>query len=59
MQPAYDLPIDVGWPEELESKDWRELPDLDDDEYENDEDSPTPQHVIDILGFDPDELDEG
>lgn len=55
MKPVYDIEADVGWPEAIEDADWRDLPDLDDDDLENDEDEPASEHVIDLLGFDPDE----
>lgn len=46
----------VSWPDHVPVTDWRKQPDPDPDDEGNDEDIPTPQYVIDILGFDPDEL---
>ena len=54
------LPIDLSWPSGIDPSRWRDMVGHDnDDDYENDEEEePTEQHVIDQLGFDPDELDE-
>ncbi|MEL0117212.1 MAG: hypothetical protein VW739_05820 [Pelagibacteraceae bacterium] len=58
MKPVYDLEADVEFEEEL---DWREVVDPDgknDEALDNDdEDQPTPEYVIDALGFDPDKED--
>ncbi len=51
-----DLIIDWG---NTDPANWRNLPDPEEEneeDIENDVDVPTPQYVIDMLGFDPDEL---
>lgn len=55
MPQAYDLPVDVEWPSEVD-KDWRDLPEPEGEEYDDDEEHPAPQYVIDVLGVDPDDL---
>lgn len=55
MSRLYDLKADLQWPPEVEDN-WRDLPDPEGDEYDDDEDRPAPQYVIDVLGVDPDEL---
>ena len=57
-KPAYDLPIDVEWPQSLEDVDWRMLQDLEQDAYEDDEDLPASAWLVEALGFDPDEEDD-
>ena len=47
------LIIDWG---DTDPANWRNLPDPDEGDDGNDEDLPTQQYVIDMLGFDPDDL---
>lgn len=54
MTPVYDLDADIDFEDSDPSK-WRDLPDS--DRTEDDEDIPTPRHVKVVLGFDPDEED--
>lgn len=56
--PAYEdlgLGLDVEWEGLSDDVDWRDLGDA--DNFDDDEDAPASQDVIDLLGFDPD--DEG
>ena len=54
--PIYDLPAEASWEGGIDPRDWRNLPEPEGDEYDDDEDMPAPQWLIDVLGFDPDEL---
>lgn len=51
--------VEPTWVEGVDPTDWRNLPDEDgdDDALDRDESLPTPQYVIDVLGFDPDDED--
>ena len=51
--------VEPTWVEGVDPADWRNLPDEDgdDDALDRDESLPTPQYVIDVLGFDPDDED--
>lgn len=53
------MTVTPTWSEGVDPSDWRNLPDEDgdDDALDRDESLPTPQYVIDVLGFDPDEED--
>jgi predicted ABC-type ATPase len=56
-----ELPLDIGWPEEIVPEDWRDQPDpdnqhLSDDELDDDEEGSAPDYVKAVLGFDPDDL---
>jgi len=51
--PLYDTDADAKW--DVNPADWRNLPDS--DLTDDDQDVPTPKHVKDVLGFDPDEED--
>ena len=51
------LPVDLYWPETVDPENWRNQPDPDGEE-ENDEEVETPSYIISILGFNPDEFDE-
>ncbi len=53
MTPLYDTNADAEWGSDPNN--WRDLPDS--DTTDDDQDVPTPQHVKDVLGFDPDEED--
>jgi hypothetical protein len=52
-EPVYDTRADVEW-DGVDPADWRDLPD--DGDEDDDEDLPAEQWLIDVLGFDPDEI---
>lgn len=61
MSKEYELETGsvVSWIDGVDPEDWRDEAD-DEDQYEDaldldDEDVPTPQYIIDILGFNPDD----
>jgi hypothetical protein len=51
----FELPgLTISWPEGIDPTDWRNIDvDLDEDDADDDVEKPTPQYVVDILGFDP------
>lgn len=49
------LPLDISFLD-ANPENWREMEDPDpDDDFEDDEDHPTPQDILSVLGFDPDD----
>jgi hypothetical protein len=51
-----ELDLVLSWEEGDDPANWRNLPDPDPELDEDPDDIPSPDYVVDTLGFDPDEL---
>lgn len=54
MHSVDGLPIDAWWPKGVDPASWRDAPDPDGDEFDDNGEGPTPGYVTSLLGFDPD-----